>query len=122
VERAPTGNGKQSAARVHFQLSLTEALAPQIGHWNEQYLRDELITGVHSGSLPLSRITIGSLDDMGYTVDFNQADPYTIADLRQCGSFCPARGVRRLQTNERRAEVILEMNTNMMYTYTEIKA
>ena len=32
-------------------------------------------------SNPLSRITVGNLDDMGYVVDYSNADPFTAADL-----------------------------------------
>jgi hypothetical protein len=38
---------------------------------------------------PLSRITIGSLDDMGYAVDYTKADPFGAANLNStclCGS------------------------------------
>ena len=91
-------------------------------HWDEECLRYELMTGgtdLSSNREPLSRITIGSLKDMGYKVDFNQADPFTIDDLRQCGSFCPGAGGRRRETNEPRAQEILGneemMNTIMSY-------
>ena len=30
---------------------------------------------------PLSRITIASLDELGYSVDYTEAEPYTAADL-----------------------------------------
>ena len=58
-------------------------------------------------SMPLSRITIGSLQDMGYEVDYSLADPFTIADLGVCGSSCPEaqKGLRR---NERKMNVNLE--------------
>ena len=37
-----------------------------------------------SSNLPLSRITIGSLLDMGYQVDFSVADNFTAQDLGIC--------------------------------------
>jgi Leishmanolysin len=59
-------------------------------HWAERCLGRELMTGfANPGSRnPLSRITIGSLDDMGYAVDYTQADPYGAANLNStcvCG-------------------------------------
>ena len=30
---------------------------------------------------PISRVTVGSLDDMGYEVDYDQADPFSASDL-----------------------------------------
>ena len=49
------------------------------GHWRETVLDNELMTGfLNSGQTnPLSRITVGSLADIGYTVNLNAADPYT---------------------------------------------
>jgi len=50
-------------------------------HWRESILGSELMTGwVGPGAnLPLSRITIGSLADLGYTVNFAAADNFTPA-------------------------------------------
>jgi hypothetical protein len=93
-------------------------------HWDETCLRKELMTGYISLSgMPISKITLGSLEDMGYKVDFNQADPFTIADLGQCGSSCPQQGGRRLQSNERRAQVTLgseEIDAIMSHAKTEL--
>ena len=46
------------------------------GHWRESIFGNELMTGwVGPGTnLPLSEVTIGSLADIGYTVDFGAAD------------------------------------------------
>jgi hypothetical protein len=48
-------------------------------HWRESILGSELMTGwVGPGTnLPLSTITIGSLADLGYTVNFAAADTFT---------------------------------------------
>jgi hypothetical protein len=47
-------------------------------HWRESVFGNELMTGWLSGSTqPLSRITVGSLADIGYQVDMNAADQYT---------------------------------------------
>jgi hypothetical protein len=49
------------------------------GHWRESRLGNELMTGfINTGSNPLSAITIASLLDMGYQVNFGAADPYTL--------------------------------------------
>lgn len=48
------------------------------GHWRESILGNELMTGYLSGAAnPLSRITVGSLADVGYTVNFAAADAYS---------------------------------------------
>jgi Leishmanolysin len=53
------------------------------GHWDEECMGRELMTGYSesTGPCPLSRITIGTLQDMGYQVDYSKADPYSRSDL-----------------------------------------
>lgn len=50
------------------------------GHWDEATFNTELMTGYSEGaaSEPLSRMTIGTLQDMGYTVDYSVADSYSV--------------------------------------------
>jgi len=57
-------------------------------HWRESVMGKELMTGyVSITSNPLSSITVGSLADMGYTVIYSYADPYTVnsANLGMAG-------------------------------------
>ncbi len=48
-------------------------------HWRDSILVNELMTGWAGPgtNLPLSRITVGSLADLGYTVNYAAADAYT---------------------------------------------
>lgn len=46
-------------------------------HWRESVLGDELMTSGSNASNLLSVITIGSLQDLGYQVNYAAADPYT---------------------------------------------
>ena len=67
------------------------------GHWDEDCLANELMTGFVGKAMPLSNITIASLADMGYTVNYSLADPFGRADLGECGEYCPdlqKRGLR----------------------------
>jgi hypothetical protein len=51
-------------------------------HWRESVFGTELMTGfVGAAGNPLSRLTIASLEDLGYEVDLDAADPYTMPDL-----------------------------------------
>jgi len=51
-------------------------------HWREIYLDDELMTGyAEGGGEPLSRVTIGALEDLGYGVDYSAADAWSIPAL-----------------------------------------
>lgn len=48
------------------------------GHWRESILGNELMTGfLNRGSNPLSRISVGSLADMGYVVSIAAADGFS---------------------------------------------
>ncbi|MGF1601984.1 MAG: leishmanolysin-related zinc metalloendopeptidase [Thermosynechococcaceae cyanobacterium] len=48
------------------------------GHWRESTFGNELMTGtLNSGVNPISRVTIGSLADLGYTVNLGAADSFT---------------------------------------------
>ena len=51
----------------------------------------ELMTGFTNG-LPcqLSILTIGSLQDLGYTVNYGAADPYSVPGHLQAGAFAAA--------------------------------
>lgn len=48
-------------------------------HWRESVFRTELMTGyLNSGvANPISRITVGQFQDLGYTVNYSAADSYT---------------------------------------------
>ncbi|WP_435018073.1 pre-peptidase C-terminal domain-containing protein [Tundrisphaera sp. TA3] len=48
------------------------------GHWRESLFGNELMTGyISAASNPISRITVASLADIGYTVNMAAADSYT---------------------------------------------
>jgi hypothetical protein len=56
------------------------------GHWEETVFNNELMTGyLDGGSNPISRMTVASLDDLGYGVDLGAADPYA---LPSCSGSC----------------------------------
>jgi hypothetical protein len=53
-------------------------------HWRESTFGPELMTGfVNHGPMPLSAITVGSLADLGYTVNPLAADPFVVPTLAQ---------------------------------------
>ncbi len=49
------------------------------GHWDEETFDNELMTGYLNGGTqnPISRVTVGALADMGYTVNMAAADSFT---------------------------------------------
>ncbi len=58
-------------------------------HWRESTMRTELMTGIVESSgvpMPLSRITVGGLADLGYTVNYGAADTYSRPSLTAPGT------------------------------------
>ena len=47
-------------------------------HWRENTFNQEMMTGFIDATAPISRITIGSLQDLGFVVDVTKADAYTV--------------------------------------------
>ncbi len=50
-------------------------------HWRESVFDSEVMTGIieNTGTkMPLSRVTIASMADLGFTVDYSKADPYQL--------------------------------------------
>jgi hypothetical protein len=51
-------------------------------HWREKVFRNELMSGfIDAAGNPISRVTVGSLRDMGYMVDMDAAEPYELPNL-----------------------------------------
>lgn len=59
-------------------LENTGGLGTCDGHWRKSVFGDELMTGYIGSSNPLSRVTIGSMQDLGYTVNYSAADAYSL--------------------------------------------
>jgi hypothetical protein len=55
----------------------------QDSHWRETVFHNELMSGfIAAPGNPLSRVTVGSLEDLGYAVDLNAAEPYALPDVQ----------------------------------------
>lgn len=52
-------------------------------HWRETVFRNELMSGFIAGqNNPLSRLTVASLQDLGYKVNLSAAEPYALPNLQ----------------------------------------
>jgi hypothetical protein len=62
-------------------------------HWDEECLGDELMTGFTSDEdMPFSRLTLASLEDIGYAVNYDAADDFDGTDTACCtGAIRPSR-------------------------------
>ena len=72
-----TVSGNSSASYV--PLETAGGLGTAGVHWSETTLGDELMTGYVDNNMPISIVTIGTLADLGYTVNYTQADSYVLA-------------------------------------------
>jgi hypothetical protein len=52
------------------------------GHWRDTVFRNELMTGfVNAAGNPLSRLTVASMQDLGYVVNMEAAEAYALPNL-----------------------------------------
>ena len=72
--RTLTGNPAASVV----PLETTGGRGTVYSHWAEAIFGDELMTGYADDDLPLSRVTVGALEDLGYTVRYAAADPFAL--------------------------------------------
>lgn len=90
----PTFNGK--AAKEEYKKLLGTGGRPKPvpveneggtgtanSHWREKIFRNELMTGWVGPANPMSRLTIASMQDLGYMVDFDASEPYNLPNLME---------------------------------------
>lgn len=71
--------GGGNVCSVSVPVEATGGAGTANSHWRESTFDKELMTGfIDQSPNPLSVITIGSLADLGYNVNFGAADPYTV--------------------------------------------
>lgn len=81
--------GSHALAAYRILANLTEATSIPIEtdggsgtagvHWDDLTFGSELMTGYTSnGVMPLSAMTIGAFEDLGYSVDYSKADSYSL--------------------------------------------
>ena len=81
----PRFTGSAATAEYNAIFGVSETSVPVeagggpgtvFSHWRESVFDNELMTGFADPAERLSRITVGSLQDLGYEVDFDAADLY----------------------------------------------
>jgi hypothetical protein len=88
----PTFTGAQ-AKKAYGELKHKRAAAvpvenqggpgTQDSHWRESVFRNELMSGfIAAAGNPLSKLTVASLQDLGYVVDMDAAEPYDLPNLQ----------------------------------------
>lgn len=72
-------------------LANTGGAGTRDGHWREAVFGDELMTGfLDAGPSPLSRVTVGALEDLGYGVDYERADAYALPTAEELARLMDA--------------------------------
>jgi hypothetical protein len=70
------------AGPVPVPVENTGGSGTRDAHWREMIFRNELMSGFIAGAgNPISRVTAGSLQDLGYVVNLDAAEPYELPDL-----------------------------------------
>ena len=79
-----------------------------LSHWSESVFGDELMTGFLSGlKNPLSKVTVGSLQDLGYSVNYASADSFALpSSLVVAGSTTPTSAAERLSLSVSTADLV----------------
>ena len=68
--------------RLRVPVENTGGPGTRGGHWREAVFRNELLSGyIAAPGNPLSRMTVASLQDLGYQVDLDAAEAYLLPDL-----------------------------------------
>lgn len=82
-------------ARAEYKaISGCDSVPNTCGHWDETCLNRELMTPSFDTNTSLSRITIGSMEDLGFVVDYSTAEAFSAQDIApSCRQLCPARNL-----------------------------
>lgn len=80
VEAFDNLTGREAYINNGVPLANTGGAGTAGGHWRESNFGIELMTGTANGGIdePLSRVSIASLADIGYSVDMSAADPFNL--------------------------------------------
>jgi len=68
------------------------------GHWQEACFGSEIMTPSANSELPVSRLTIAALEDVGYQVNYNEAEPFNASKMSS--SCLCSNNIRRRKLNE----------------------
>ncbi|HYD52591.1 MAG TPA: leishmanolysin-related zinc metalloendopeptidase [Gemmatimonadaceae bacterium] len=85
--------GGSAPCAVGVPVENTGGAGTRGGHWRESVFDSELMTGfAENGAMPISHLTIGSLADLGYSVNANAADTYTVPNTAAIAAKVAAEG------------------------------
>lgn len=89
------GTDADLAAGSGVPIANTGGPGTREGHWRELIFGDELLTGFLSGQdRPLSRLSLAAFEDLGYGVNYDLADKYTLPSFRDLATMGITEAVR----------------------------
>uniref|UniRef100_A0A7S3DPL2 Uncharacterized protein n=1 Tax=Entomoneis paludosa TaxID=265537 RepID=A0A7S3DPL2_9STRA len=92
------------------------------GHWDEECLRSEIMTGMADPVMQFSKITVGGMEDLGYKVDYTAADQYSIPLDAACGQQDPKNPIKRVrQLSGQRPRRLSELARTAAISYAEVE-
>lgn len=96
-----------TGAAVPVEMSYNPQGGSNCGHWQEKCFQNELMSPTASLELPLSRLTIAGLEDLGYEVNYNEAEPFGASQM-DSSCLCNTNRVRRRTISTEESKRILE--------------
>lgn len=91
------------------------------GHWDENCFGRELMTGALDLTNVVSRITIASMEDLGYDVDYSYADTFGFLDINATCTFtCPRRNLVEVNPNNNTGANTFSVVTHSMDNNTSV--
>ena len=88
-----------AGAAIPVEMSYNPQGGSNCGHWQEKCFRNELMSPTASLELPVSRLTIAGLEDLGYEVNYNEAEPFDAKHM-DSSCLCSKNRVRRRTTSD----------------------
>jgi hypothetical protein len=88
-------NGGETVCANSVPVHSADGDGSRFSHWRESVFTNELMTPfLGSGVTPLSATTIGSLEDLGYDVSYETANPFTLPTTTALRADTAAAGIR----------------------------
>jgi hypothetical protein len=104
LTKVVSGNCEYTGAKAiaeYRNLTGCGKIPTTCGHWKEDCLNRELMTSSLDANAAISIVTIASMVDLGYEVDYSSADSFSKIDITfSCLLQCPARNLNEIENQE----------------------
>ena len=109
--------GPHALEAWHNKVGCSGNLPLSGNHWNEDCVDDEFMTPFFKFNrpAPVSSLTLGALEDLGYQVNRDEEDPFGVENLGECdASACPeaTNHIRRLESQDNTTTIENKLSLN----------